>query len=157
MNQVNNLYVQKRSFIKTINQTMEKPNRNHKAQLTSQWLNHLRSAFEVRQEVFLNRFSCLVVGPLAGKAIMHTAKTFFTQENGSRRGHPRVMVVLIDGWPSDNLEQAATLARESGINVFLVSIAKPAPEELNMVPDKHFMKKVSALYTCQNLSMTCTH
>ncbi|KAM7376452.1 hypothetical protein PAMP_006185 [Pampus punctatissimus] len=76
-----------------------------------------------------------------GKAIMHTAETFFTQENGGRRGHPRVMMVLIDGWPSDDLEQAAMLARESGINVFLVSVAKPAPEELAMVRDKDFMKK----------------
>ncbi|XP_028995890.1 cochlin isoform X4 [Betta splendens] len=76
-----------------------------------------------------------------GKAIMHTAETFFTQDNGGRRGHPRVMVVLIDGWPSDDLEQAAMLARESGINVFMVSVAKPAPEELGMVQDKDFMKK----------------
>ncbi|XP_042356741.1 cochlin [Plectropomus leopardus] len=76
-----------------------------------------------------------------GKAIMHTAETFFTQENGGRRGHPRVMMVLVDGWPSDDLEQAAMLARESGINVFLVSVAKPAPEELSMVRDKDFMKK----------------
>lgn len=73
---------------------------------------------------------------------MHTVETFFTQENGARRAHPRVMMVLIDGWPSDDLEQAATLARESGINVFLVSVAKPVPEELTMVPDKDFMKKV---------------
>ncbi|XP_036927073.1 cochlin [Acanthopagrus latus] len=76
-----------------------------------------------------------------GKAIMHTAETFFTQENGGRRGHPRVMMVLIDGWPSDDLEQAAMLARESGINVFLVSVAKPAPEELSMVRDKDFTRK----------------
>ncbi|XP_028251349.1 cochlin [Parambassis ranga] len=76
-----------------------------------------------------------------GKAIMHTAETFFNQEKGGRRGHPRVMVVLVDGWPSDDLDQAAMLARESGINVFLVSVAKPAPEELGMVRDKDFMKK----------------
>uniref|UniRef100_A0A673C7N2 Cochlin n=1 Tax=Sphaeramia orbicularis TaxID=375764 RepID=A0A673C7N2_9TELE len=76
-----------------------------------------------------------------GKAIMHTAETFYTQENGGRRGHPRVMVVLIDGWPSDDLEQAAMLARESGINVFMVSVAKPAPEELGMVRDKDFVQK----------------
>ncbi|KAM9341596.1 cochlin [Symphorus nematophorus] len=76
-----------------------------------------------------------------GKAIMHTTETFFTQENGGRRGHPRVMMVLVDGWPSDDLEQAAMLARESGINVFLVSVAKPAPEEVSMVRDKDFMKK----------------
>uniref|UniRef100_A0A3B3CJZ2 Cochlin n=1 Tax=Oryzias melastigma TaxID=30732 RepID=A0A3B3CJZ2_ORYME len=76
-----------------------------------------------------------------GKAILHTAETFFTQDNGMRRGHPRVMVVLIDGWPSDDVEQAAILARESGINVFLVSVAKPAAEELSMVADRDFMKK----------------
>ncbi|XP_056152275.1 cochlin [Lampris incognitus] len=76
-----------------------------------------------------------------GKAIMHTVETFYTPEKGLRRGHPRVMFVLIDGWPSDDLEQAAMLARESGINVFLVSVAKPATEELAMVPDKDFMKK----------------
>ncbi|XP_054469572.1 cochlin [Anoplopoma fimbria] len=76
-----------------------------------------------------------------GKAIMHTAETFFSQENGGRRGHPRVMMVLIDGWPSDDLEQAAMLARESGVNIFLVSVTKPAPEELAMVRDKDFVKK----------------
>uniref|UniRef100_A0A674N1K1 Coagulation factor C homolog, cochlin (Limulus polyphemus) n=1 Tax=Takifugu rubripes TaxID=31033 RepID=A0A674N1K1_TAKRU len=76
-----------------------------------------------------------------GRAITHTTETFFNQESGGRRGYPRVMVVLIDGWPSDSLEQAAMLAREFGINVFLVSVAKPAPEELPMVPDKDFMKK----------------
>ncbi|KAM4625241.1 cochlin [Polymixia lowei] len=76
-----------------------------------------------------------------GKAILYTAETFFTPERGVRRGHPRVMVVLVDGWPSDDLEHSATLARESGINVFLVSVAKAAPEELSMVRDKDFMKK----------------
>ncbi|XP_068608273.1 cochlin [Brachionichthys hirsutus] len=76
-----------------------------------------------------------------GKAIMHTADTFFTQERGGRRGHPRVMVVLVDGWPSDNMDQGAMLAKESGINVFMVSVAKPSPEELAMVHDKNFVKK----------------
>lgn len=84
---------------------------------------------------------------------MHAVETFFTQENGGRRGHPRVMMVIIDGWPSDDLEQAALLARESGINVFLVSVAKAAPEELAMVQDKDFMKKVP-LYS-HLLSFVC--
>ncbi|XP_058470674.1 cochlin [Solea solea] len=76
-----------------------------------------------------------------GKAIKHVAQTFYLQESGGRRGHPRVMVVLVDGWPSDDLDQAAMLARESGINVFLVSVARPAPEELAMVRDKDFAAK----------------
>ncbi|XP_061742408.1 cochlin [Nerophis ophidion] len=81
-----------------------------------------------------------------GKAIMHATQTLFAQESGGRRGHPRVMLVLIDGWPSDDLERAATLARESGINVFLVSVAKPAPDEVAMVPDYDFAKKA----VCKN-------
>ncbi|XP_061890809.1 cochlin [Entelurus aequoreus] len=76
-----------------------------------------------------------------GKAIMHATQTLFAQESGGRRGHPRVMLVLIDGWPSDDLERAAVLARESGINVFLLSVAKPAPDEVAMVPDYDFTKK----------------
>ncbi|XP_013877595.1 cochlin [Austrofundulus limnaeus] len=76
-----------------------------------------------------------------GKAILHTAETFFTQSGGARRGHPRVMLVLVDGWPSDDVEQAAILARETGINVFMVSVAKPTVEELGMVRDKNFLKK----------------
>lgn len=72
---------------------------------------------------------------------MHTVESFF--QTGVRRGHPRVIVVFIDGWPSDELEDAAVLARESGINVFLVPVAKPALEELGMVRDKDYMKKVS--------------
>ncbi|XP_053700487.1 cochlin [Synchiropus splendidus] len=76
-----------------------------------------------------------------GKAIMQTTESFFSPERGGRRGHPRVLLVMIDGWPSDDVEQAAMLARESGVNVFVVSVARPAPEELPMVQDKDFLKK----------------
>ncbi|XP_063080138.1 cochlin [Engraulis encrasicolus] len=76
-----------------------------------------------------------------GKAITHTVETFFSSELGVRRGHPRVIVALVDGWPSDGLEEAAVLARDSGINVFMVTVAKPSPEETGMVSDPDFMKK----------------
>uniref|UniRef100_A0AAY3ZZ33 Cochlin n=1 Tax=Denticeps clupeoides TaxID=299321 RepID=A0AAY3ZZ33_9TELE len=76
-----------------------------------------------------------------GKAITHTVETFFSPELGVRRGHPRIIVAIVDGWPSDSLDEAAVLARESGINVFIVSVAKPSPEELNMVKDPDFFKK----------------
>ncbi|MBN3305940.1 COCH protein, partial [Amia calva] len=76
-----------------------------------------------------------------GKALMHTVQTFFSAENGMRKGVPRVIVLFVDGWPSDDIEAAATLARESGINVFFVSVAKPAAEELGMVQDRGFVQK----------------
>ncbi|XP_034966043.1 cochlin [Zootoca vivipara] len=81
-----------------------------------------------------------------GKALKHTAQRFFTAENGVRKGIPKVIVVFIDGWPSDNLEEAGIVAREFGINVFIVSIAKPTPEELGMVQDIGFVEKA----VCQN-------
>lgn len=51
-------------------------------------------------------------------------------------------MAFIDGWPSDTLADAAVMARESGINLFLVNVAKPIPEEMGMVRDQDFMKKV---------------
>ncbi|KAG9336363.1 hypothetical protein JZ751_002710 [Albula glossodonta] len=76
-----------------------------------------------------------------GKALLHTVDNFFSVDHGSRRGLPRVVVIFVDGWPSDNLERAATRARESGINVFLVTVAKASPEEIPMVQDREFAQK----------------
>uniref|UniRef100_A0A8C1IP36 Cochlin n=1 Tax=Cyprinus carpio TaxID=7962 RepID=A0A8C1IP36_CYPCA len=77
----------------------------------------------------------------SGKAILHTVRTFFNPDFGVRRGYPRIIVVFVDGWPSDNVEEAAILARESGINIFFVSVAKPAPEEMSLVSEQDFMRK----------------
>lgn len=77
-----------------------------------------------------------------GKALKHTIQRFFSVENGVRKGIPKIIVVFIDGWPSDDIEEAGIVAREFGINVFIVSIAKPAPEELGMVQDVGFVDKV---------------
>ncbi|KAF7704195.1 hypothetical protein HF521_021267 [Silurus meridionalis] len=76
-----------------------------------------------------------------GKAILHTVRHFFNPDFGMRKGHPRIIVAFVDGWPSDNLEDAAVMARESGINLFIVNVAKPIPEEMGMVRDQDFMKK----------------
>lgn len=81
---------------------------------------------------------------ILGKAVKHTAQTFFSIANGVRKGIPKVMVVFIDGWPSDNIEEAGIIAREYGINVFIVSVAPPSPEELGMVQDVAFIDKVSS-------------
>lgn len=78
----------------------------------------------------------------AGKAILHTARNFFNPDFGAQRGRPRIIVALVDGWPTDNLDDASVMARESGINLFLVNVAKATLEELELVRDRDFMKKV---------------
>ncbi|XP_048455850.1 cochlin isoform X2 [Rhincodon typus] len=81
-----------------------------------------------------------------GKALIHTTENFFTPDKGTRSGYPKVIVVVVDGWPSDEIERAANLARESGMNVFIVSVAKAIPEEQKMVPDPTYMDKI----VCKN-------
>nr|XP_020644068.1 cochlin [Pogona vitticeps]XP_020644069.1 cochlin [Pogona vitticeps] len=81
-----------------------------------------------------------------GKALKHTSQRFFSAEHGVRKGIPKIIVVLIDGWPSDDIEEAGIVAREFGINVFIVSVAKPTTEELGMVQDVGFIEKA----VCQN-------
>uniref|UniRef100_A0A8D2AVS4 Cochlin n=1 Tax=Sciurus vulgaris TaxID=55149 RepID=A0A8D2AVS4_SCIVU len=76
----------------------------------------------------------------------HTAQKFFTADSGVRKGIPKVVVVFIDGWPSDDIEEAGIVAREFGVNVFIVSVAKPIPEELGMVQDVAFVDKA----VCRN-------
>ncbi|XP_048803529.1 cochlin isoform X1 [Lagopus muta] len=81
-----------------------------------------------------------------GKALKHAAQKFFSMENGARKGIPKIIVVFLDGWPSDDLEEAGIVAREFGVNVFIVSVAKPTTEELGMVQDIGFIDKA----VCRN-------
>ncbi|NXD05796.1 COCH protein, partial [Nothocercus nigrocapillus] len=81
-----------------------------------------------------------------GKALKYTAQKFFSLENGARKGIPKIIVVFIDGWPSDDIEEAGIVAREFGVNVFIVSVAKPTTEELGMVQDIAFVDKA----VCRN-------
>lgn len=84
----------------------------------------------------------LFVIMFSGKAVVHAVRNFFSPEYGARRGHPRIIVAFVDGWPSDDIEDAAIMARESGINLFIVYVAKAIPEEMGLVKDQDFMKKV---------------
>ncbi|NXX40143.1 COCH protein, partial [Tricholaema leucomelas] len=81
-----------------------------------------------------------------GKALKHTAQKFFSSESGVRKGIPKIIVVFLDGWPSDDIEEAGIVAREFGVNVFIVSVAKPTTEELGMVQDIGFVDKA----VCRN-------
>ncbi|XP_036402569.1 vitrin isoform X1 [Megalops cyprinoides] len=76
-----------------------------------------------------------------GKALYYINKHYFSDANGNRGGAPNVAVVLVDGWPTDRVEEASRLARESGINIFFVTIEGPDENEKANVVEANFVDK----------------
>lgn len=81
-------------------------------------------------------------GGCVGKALSYINKQFFSDANGNRGGAPNVAVVLVDGWPTDKVEEASRLARESGINIFFVTIEGPDDNEKHNLVEVNFVDKV---------------
>ncbi|NXX69208.1 VITRN protein, partial [Spizella passerina] len=76
-----------------------------------------------------------------GKALSFVNKNFFLDANGNRGGAPNVVVVMVDGWPTDRVEEASRLARESGINIFFVTVEAAAQSEKHNVIEPNFVDK----------------
>ncbi|KAM6467267.1 vitrin isoform 2-T3 [Liasis olivaceus] len=76
-----------------------------------------------------------------GKALSFVNKNFFDDSNGNRGGAPNVAIVVVDGWPTDKVEEASRLARESGINIFFVTIEGPNENEKKNVIETNFVDK----------------
>lgn len=55
-------------------------------------------------------------------------------------------VVLVDGWPTDKVEEASRLGRESGINIFFVTIEGPDDNEKQNLIEPNFVDKVAYCY-----------
>ncbi|CAO2604285.1 Vit [Lemmus lemmus] len=76
-----------------------------------------------------------------GRAISFVTKNFFSKANGNRGGAPNVAVVMVDGWPTDNVEEVSRVARESGINVFFITVEGAAEREKHYVMEPNFASK----------------
>ncbi|XP_007943274.1 vitrin [Orycteropus afer afer] len=76
-----------------------------------------------------------------GRALSFVTKNFFSKANGNRHGAPNVAVVIVDGWPTDKVEEAARLARESGINIFFITIEGAVENEKQYVIEPNFANK----------------
>ncbi|KAJ0005027.1 hypothetical protein NQD34_011241 [Periophthalmus magnuspinnatus] len=74
-------------------------------------------------------------------ALSYINKLYFSDANGNRGGAPNVAVVLVDGWPTDKVEEASRLARESGINIFFVTIEGPDENEKHNLVEANFVDK----------------
>nr|AAL18263.1 vitrin [Homo sapiens] len=76
-----------------------------------------------------------------GRTISFVTKNFFSKANGNRSGAPNVVVVMVDGWPTDKVEEASRLARVSGINIFFITIEGAAENEKQYVVEPNFANK----------------
>ncbi|OCT77868.1 vitrin isoform X2 [Xenopus laevis] len=76
-----------------------------------------------------------------GKALSYVNKNYFSDASGNRGVAPNVAVVLVDGWPTDKVEEASRLARESGINIFFVTIEGADDNERSSVVEPNFVDK----------------
>ncbi|XP_065535130.1 vitrin isoform X3 [Lathamus discolor] len=77
----------------------------------------------------------------AGKALSFVNKNFFLDANGNRGGAPNVVVVVVDGWPTDQVKEASRLARESGINIFFVTVEAATEIEKQNIIEPDFVDK----------------
>ncbi|XP_054557185.1 vitrin [Talpa occidentalis] len=76
-----------------------------------------------------------------GRAINFVTKSFFSKANGNRGSAPNVAVVVVDGWPTDKVEEASQLARESGINIFFITVEGAVESEKQFVMEPNFSNK----------------
>ncbi|XP_068424562.1 vitrin isoform X5 [Clinocottus analis] len=76
-----------------------------------------------------------------GKALSYINKHYFSDANGNRGGAPNVAVVLVDGWPTDKVEEASRVAREAGINIFFVTIEGADDNEKQNLVETNFVDK----------------
>ena len=51
-------------------------------------------------------------------------------------------VVMVDGWPTDKVEEASRFARESGINIFFITMEGASENEKQYVLEPNFANKV---------------
>nr|XP_040136174.1 vitrin-like isoform X2 [Ictidomys tridecemlineatus] len=86
-----------------------------------------------------------------GWAISFVTKTFFSKSNGNRGGTPNVAVVMVDSWPTDKVEEASTLARELGINIFFITVEAAVENEKQYVMEPNFANKA----VCRTNGSTC--
>ncbi|XP_072490257.1 vitrin isoform X2 [Notamacropus eugenii] len=96
-----------------------------------------------------------------GRALSFVTKSFFTNANGNRGGAPNVAIVMVDGWPTDKVEEASRLARESGINIFFITIEGAVENEKQNVIEPNFVNKAvcrqNGFYSLNVLSWFSLH
>ncbi|XP_067316539.1 matrilin-4 isoform X1 [Pseudorasbora parva] len=72
----------------------------------------------------INEIIPLAQGTMTGLAIRYAMNVAFSAEEGARRNVPHVAVIVTDGRPQDRVAEVAAAARESGIEIYAIGVAR---------------------------------
>lgn len=72
----------------------------------------------------INEIIPLAQGTMTGLAIRYAMNVAFSAEEGARPNVPHVAVIVTDGRPQDRVAEVSAAARESGIEIFAVGVAR---------------------------------
>ncbi|XP_034565973.1 matrilin-4 isoform X2 [Notolabrus celidotus] len=96
-----------------------------------QYSSQVRSEFSLKAHATLpsmvkgiNQIIPLAQGTMTGLAIKYVMNNAFTPEGGDRPKVPNVVVIVTDGRPQDRVAEVAAEAREKGIEIYAVGVAR---------------------------------
>ncbi|XP_030275676.1 matrilin-4 isoform X2 [Sparus aurata] len=96
-----------------------------------QYSSQVRSEFSLKTHAKLetmvkgiNEIIPLAQGTMTGLAIKYVMNNAFTAEAGDRPKVPNVVVIVTDGRPQDRVAEVAAEAREKGIEIYAVGVAR---------------------------------
>ncbi|XP_035379816.1 matrilin-4 isoform X7 [Electrophorus electricus] len=72
----------------------------------------------------INKIIPLAQGTMTGLAIRYAMNIAFSNAEGARANVPHVAIIVTDGRPQDRVAEVAAAARESGIEIYAVGVAR---------------------------------
>ncbi|XP_044301084.1 matrilin-3 isoform X2 [Varanus komodoensis] len=84
----------------------------------------------------ISHISPLSVGTMTGLAIQTAMDDVFTKEAGARvssLGIPKVAIIVTDGRPQDQVQEVASRARASGIEIYAVGVGRADMQSLRLM------------------------
>ncbi|KAK7915722.1 hypothetical protein WMY93_011483 [Mugilogobius chulae] len=95
----------------------------------------------------INEIIPLAQGTMTGLAIKYVMNNAFTEAEGDRPKIPNVVVIVTDGRPQDRVAEVAAEARDKGIEIFAVGVARADMTSLRAMASPPFEDHVFLVET----------
>uniref|UniRef100_A0A8D0HHN0 Matrilin 3 n=1 Tax=Sphenodon punctatus TaxID=8508 RepID=A0A8D0HHN0_SPHPU len=112
---------------------------------------HLSTYFDkASMKQAVSQISPLSAGTMTGLAIKTVMDESFTEEAGARDSSlsiPKVAIIVTDGRPQDQVQEVATKARASGIEIYAVGVDRADMQSLRLMASEPLDEHVSYVET----------